>query len=256
MKTCLYYHVYLTDDPGIWSSIVYDQLRCIETSDLLKHLENINITCITQNDSRFDCFYSLLSTYGIKFKIHKVINPYKNDIEMYQNIESSKTITENFTYQKIYQDSLSDDFIVGYIHTKGITAINHLLRGNAHKFKAYQGWRQLLNFGVIENWEVLIPQLKNYDVAGINLQKEPHLHYSGNFWWANSKYIRTLPDPSTIDWFHTLQKETTNHWLKHASDRFRDEQWLCYNKNVKAFNLYSPTINPAGEYLSEKTYRG
>jgi hypothetical protein len=66
-----------------------------------------------------------------------------------------------------------------------------------------------------------------------------------------------LPNPNGIDWWFNLQKESTDSWLKTAHPRFRDEQWLCHKKGMKAFNIYSPndSLNPSSITLRSKEYR-
>jgi hypothetical protein len=32
-----------------------------------------------------------------------------------------------------------------------------------------------------------------YETSGCNYMEEPFPHYSGNFWWASTNYIRRLP---------------------------------------------------------------
>jgi hypothetical protein len=257
----LYYHVYLNDDPGVWSSIVLEQLKCIEDYDLLQNLDKIKVTAITQYDSRMQSFEQLCKSYSDKFDIEFVYNPWHNDQAMVQNIERSETVTENYTYRKIYKDCQGkQDFNVCYIHTKGATStLRHLNGSNPLQFKNYYYWRQYMNWGVLQNWKACVYALETgFDVAGVNYYENPSRHYSGNFWWAKSSYIKNLPDPSTIDWWREMQQKTDNNWLKTTSDRFKDEQWLCSLENVKAFNYFTlpESMNPAGRFLPTVRYKG
>jgi hypothetical protein len=38
--------------------------------------------------------------------------------------------------------------------------------------------------------------LDHHDLAGVEWGTEPEPHFSGNFWWATSDYLKTLPEPS------------------------------------------------------------
>jgi hypothetical protein len=255
----LYYHVYLTDDPGIWSSVVIEQLKCIEDYDLLKSLHKIKVTAITQYDYRMQVFEQLCDSYPVKFEIEYVNNPWFNDELMIQNLEHQDTITENHTYRKIYQDCKQQNMNVCYIHTKGITSpIRHLRKLNPYQFKNYYYWRQYLNWGVLQNWKACVYALEMFDTAGVNYYENPSRHYSGNFWWSKSDYIKRLPDPATIEWWRDLQNKSDNQWLKTTSDRFKDEQWLCSLDDVKAFNYFTlpESENPAGRFLPTVKYRG
>ena len=257
----LYYHVYLSDDPGVWSSIVLEQLKCMEDYKMLDSLDRINVTAITQNDYRKEAFQKLCDSFSVRFNIEFVENPWRNDRQMIQNLEHESTITENYTYRKIYKDChrIKDDLNVCYIHTKGVTStIRHLEVSNIHQYKNYYYWRQYLNWGVLQNWKACVYALDLFDVAGINYYNTPSKHYSGNFWWAKSNYIKRLPDPSSKEWWRELQEKSTDPWLKTTSDIFRDEQWLCCLDNVRAFNYFTlpEHKNPAGRLLQSNVYKG
>ena len=48
---------------------------------------------------------------------------------------------------------------------------------------------------LVENWECCILQLPHYDVIGVNWREMPPIsHFSGNFWYASTRYLHTLPD--------------------------------------------------------------
>lgn len=261
----LYYHIYLSDDYGVWTSMFLEQMKAIEDSGLMKNLDVIKVICITQDDARVKAFTQLLSTEidankSPKIELTLVKNPWPDDKTMLDNIESDTTVTENFTYRMMYSDCQKEDMYVCYIHSKGITATENFMKNrivDAQRFKNYYYWRQFLSWGVIKNWKKCIAALDaGYDVAGVNFFTKPAPHFSGSFFWANSKYVRTLPDPATKDWWHKLQNETTDVWLKTASDRFRDEQWLCQNKGVKVYKVIDidEENNPARKFLPQSRY--
>jgi len=255
MKNYLYYHVYLTDDAGVWSSIVLEQLKCMEDAGLFEHLDKLRAVIITQEDPRLHRFVDIAHSFTNKLELLPIKNPYANDDEMLESIESEKSVTENITMQTIYRDAQQEDFRLCYIHTKGITAVKkQLLAGNNATFMKYFYWRQYLNWGVLERWQECVDALDTYDIAGVNYQTDPSPHYSGSFWWTTSQHIRSLPDPSTKDWWHQLQQETSNQWLKTCSDRFRDEQWPCSRKGTKAFNIHTCDYNPAARIVKRKEY--
>lgn len=257
MKKVLYYHVYLSDNTDRWSNVVLEQMKCAEDADLLKELDELRVVCITQTDKRIDNFLQLITSYGVKVDVEYVRNPYISDGEMMKHLESDQTITENYTFQKIWNDCQKEDLVVGYIHTKGITAIQHLHSGQTGKFKNYYAWRQYLNWGVLTCWKTCVNALDTHDVSGINYQTDPSPHFSGNFWWSTSDHIRDLPDPATKEWWYELKEKTTNQWLKTCSDRFRDEQWVCSLPGTNAYNVFElrSSENPAGVYLSASRYK-
>jgi len=87
-----------------------------------------------------------------------------------------------------------------YIHSKGITK---------EKYPAVQDWIDMMVYFLIERHEATRKLLDKFDTCGTNLIKvganflkrsatcddvKKSYHYSGNFWWAKSTYLRTL-DP-------------------------------------------------------------
>lgn len=258
-KAVLFYHVYLRDNLDAWLDVVLEQMKIMEDSKLLENFSEVKVIAITQDDSRKYHFNTLMNSYDIEnLDIEFVHNPFNTDHEMIEGLHYEETITENYTYRRIYEycNKSVENKKICYVHTKGITRTVKLSRVTMGDMKKYYYWRQLLNWGVLKYWQTCVSALDTNDVAGVNFYSEPSPHYSGNFWWANSTYIKTLPDPKTKDWWYKIQAETKNDWLKSVHDRFRDEQWLCHKKGMKAYNLYSPeeTLNPSSTVLKSKEY--
>lgn len=91
---------------------------------------------------------------------------------------------EVFTINLLYEDAQKEDFNILYLHTKGIT------RDPLHK--SVHDWVNYLCYFNIYKFKKCIDFLKEYDTVGVNLANEPVTHYSGNFWWSKSSYIRKL----------------------------------------------------------------
>ncbi len=91
---------------------------------------------------------------------------------------------EVFTINLLYEDAQKEDFNVLYLHTKGIT--RHPL------YKQVNDWVNYLCYFNIYQFRNCIDFLKLYDTVSVNLVDEPVTHYSGNFWWSKSTYIRKL----------------------------------------------------------------
>ena len=75
-----------------------------------------------------------------------------------------------------------------YIHHKGIT--------RPHS-EAVRDWRNLMMYFNVTKWRDCVEKLdQGYDTAGVNWRENfpnEYPHYSGNFWWAKSSYIKRLP---------------------------------------------------------------
>lgn len=80
---------------------------------------------------------------------------------------------------------------VCYIHTKGVTAPGH---------RKSRLWRETLNYWILHKWKDNLHLLATHDLSGaraftLKLDGIELPHYSGNFWWATSDYIKKLPSP-------------------------------------------------------------
>lgn len=101
------------------------------------------------------------------------------------------------------------------------------------------GWRLMLEYFNIDRWRKCVDLLESYDCVGAESHfgipdRRPgqsadsvyRSHYSGNWWWATAKYIRTL-NPSYIS-----RNDT-------QAIRERAEWWIGTGTDVKHYDLYS-----------------
>jgi hypothetical protein len=195
----------------------------------------------------------LLSQFPVRSRLNIIPNTLSNDTDMLANRNGTgKNITEDVTFQAIWDACQVEDLNVLYFHMKGITAVDNLLKkGNAQKFVIYQNWRHFLNWGTLENWRVLHESLRTHDVAGVNYRVVPEPHFSGGY----GRYIRSLPTPKSKEWWVKLQADTKDSWLKTAPERFNDEYWITSIPH-KVYCPYSPVKNPAFENLPRIEYEG
>jgi hypothetical protein len=71
-----------------------------------------------------------------------------------------------------------------YFHTKGVSAPEDQNR---------RKWRNLMNHEVLTNWREHVRRLDEFDVIGVNWRNcRPIAHFSGNFWWARTDWVRSL----------------------------------------------------------------
>jgi hypothetical protein len=108
-------------------------------------------------------------------------------IKLHRHLD--ETIGEFFTLDKIksFSDLCEDNYKILYIHTKGVTTPNN---------SCIVDWRKYMTYFNVEGHFECLNFLNQFDSCGVDLVSEPTIHYSGNFWWANSSYIKQLP---TID---------------------------------------------------------
>jgi hypothetical protein len=214
MKNKLYYHFYIPDTPSHWELLLYEQLDCIEGSGLHQHCE-VEI-CVSSNQENYK-------------KLEQIIKSYLFLKSSWFDITNNGNHFEGPTLLKLYDECFLYDN-VGYIHSKGITSLS----------KEVNRWRKVLEYGVIEKWKDNINALnKGYDVSGIfytnkckNILNKNYYHFSGNFWWARSSYIKILKRP-TLDFWKVESKEDEELW----NSRHRYEFWISM-KNPKVNDIY------------------
>lgn len=253
MNRVAYYHIHLTDDPLIWTSIFLEQMKCIEDSGLMQNLSKMRITCIAQNDERIKMFVRLCESYNIPMELTAIKNPFDNDRDMLYSRNSDRSCTEDITLKRIWEDCKKEDMKVLYFHSKGSTSYSSNVNvDNIIKHKEYFYWRSFMNWAAIKHWDLCEYALPDYDIAGGDYREEPSPHFCGNFWWATSDHIKQLPDPIDKTWWQELQKRTTDSWIKQAPVRMYDEMWIGAREGIKVYNVVDlKTNNPINQCLSE-----
>jgi hypothetical protein len=74
-----------------------------------------------------------------------------------------------------------------YVHTKGVSHTHPIIKKNIN------AWTRYLDLYTINKWEECVEGLKENDAAGGFYADDVIKHFQGNFWWANSEYLKTLP---------------------------------------------------------------
>lgn len=98
-----------------------------------------------------------------------------------------------------------------YLHTKGILHKNP---------KCINDWIDMMVYFLVDKASECLKLLDKYDTVGCNYTKLETVpaHYSGNFWWANSNYIKLLekiPDGSfrhAAEWWLLSTNNTVNNY--------------------------------------------
>ncbi|HEX4511472.1 MAG TPA: hypothetical protein VH328_15400, partial [Burkholderiaceae bacterium] len=124
----------------------------------------------------------------------------------------------------------ADPLLCFYMHTKGASLADTSLQ------RTTNAWRRYMEHFTVDNWEDCVATLGSYETCGVELQCEES-HYSGNFWWATSEYLRKLPDAD-------------EYWRQNKDNRVAAEFYLCqahpraYCFNDCPENLYDYEIQP------------
>jgi len=213
MRRYIYWHICVLND---WEEIVRDQAVKINAN--LDSFDEVRV-CILGDKGAIPLILSL-------FERKVVIRGSDPDITKY----------EAFTLEKLHEDSQTEQFQCLYIHNKGTTQFGNK-RGNVKL------WRNMMEYFLLESCHHCFALLEYYDTLGcclldkgnifskdqLQFTTETHnAHYSGNFWWARSEYIKTLPPfPVGIN-----MHENKNYYIC--------ERWVLQKKpDVKLCCLYS-----------------
>lgn len=125
-------------------------------------------------------------------------------------------------YLRQQVSALAEPAAIGYIHLKG---------AGRPWYKEVADWRRLMEFFIIDNYQHCVKWLaRDYTVVGCNWTPVSWIkpHFSGNFWWAESEYIKTLrplPDPKDCV-AGAISAFTGQHYDGGERFRFDHECWI------------------------------
>lgn len=217
MNPVVFYHLYVRDEFfPLW---VEEQLNLLKKSGL-GDISTVYV-CITT-----------------PIELKNIIEKYINENFSFVNIldirtTDKPTIYEGSTLKHLYKFSLKHDNPIFYFHTKGssykVENVKYFPNKNSYD------WRNLMQYFHIEKHKECLNLLKTYDVVGVNWQSHPQ-HFSGNFWWANSEYIRKLPDPLDLENFIKYSRCSMEFWVGYNSPKYH----CIHNSGVDHYHKEYP----------------
>lgn len=155
-------------------------------------------------------------------------------------ISDNLDLYETPTLDFLWEHSFKEDFYALYLHTKGVKHNNENLCVN--------DWVKYMKHFNIHKHETCINELANYDTVGVNLQDFPILHYSGNFWWTKSQYLRKLNKCLYLEYnspeFWLTEKRIGNYLSVWASNYQHDH----YHQRYEEDNYINGIINNKSKY--------
>lgn len=163
--------------------------------------------------------------------------------DKYQAIftEQSTLTYERKILEFMYAFSQSNTGDFFYLHTKGVSHYGK------HNYSCVEDWRRYMEYFLIDNWAICTKDLENYDAVGVNYRHYPK-HYSGNFWWARSGYVKTSnPNFNYKDYY-----ETENWILRDCvnSHNYYESNINHYHQLYPAYNYVSKMCRPPIEPTS------
>jgi hypothetical protein len=90
----------------------------------------------------------------------------------------------------IWEKSQNEDFYCLFLHSKGVTRLDRNVSFDT--MSSIDCWVDYLEYFCIEKWKDCISFLPSYDTCSCEMKEKPLKHYSGNFWWSKSDYIKKL----------------------------------------------------------------
>lgn len=216
-------HVYCVND---WAEVAENQINRLIQSGLYEEADEIYATLNIKdgNNNYIDDekkAKSLYSKYS-KIKVSYHINYYE-----YSGIK------------KVWDLAQEKDMKILYFHAKGVS--NKYRRHDKQeeisekKISSIKSWVEVLEYFLIDAWKDCIEKLETYDNVGVTCYNG---WFSGNFWWSQSKYIKTKTEP-----------------LCHVG-RWYYEAWLNEGMISTNYEFYRFICNPYRCEISKKFYTG
>ena len=241
----IFYHYYIDDEVMLpmWHYWLDEQLTAIQNAGLDKkanvfmcismpmYLTHINDFIIADNNEDYNSkgisFFDKVSGYiKWRYPFVKIINVRDS---------SEVNLYEGLTLSGLYHYCLQYSGKILYIHNKGGISFTP---GNP----AVKMWLEALDYYMITEWEDRIKELDEYDLVGMgDLCTKKTNVMSGNFFWTNAEYVRTLAQPLDVPTYDPNNEDY----------RYAFEQWIntgnpkklyFINTEVDHYNTYYKPI--------------
>ena len=221
-----------------WKNVVNEQFDILKTSKLLEECDSIQIGYLGNIDN-----IQWLLNYSYKIKL--------------LNTCIEKCHYERLTINSMvdFISNMTDNIKILYIHSKGVTRAPHDNSINL--------WREHMQYFLITKYKEILPYLDEYDAVGctvINngnrsqkIDNETHcLHFSGNFWWSRSEYIKKMKKLSNTP--NNMKRNNTfwlcERWILHRAPDCRILEVYttgrphCYGVSRRELGDYTKKWNP------------
>lgn len=212
--------LHLVDLEG-YKGITQEIFDSLENSNILQHAD-LYVYC----NYNIDNFNWLIEKYkdNKNIKFIQVKDAIDKELEIPTLIELKK-----------FCNSLTEEKYILYLHIKGISWIHHTPTNLYTK-----DWREFLLHFNVNKWKECVEKLDNgFDTVGVNWKIDhQYHHYSGNFWWANSEYIKKLPNfvrPKDINYVSQFN-------FSDITDKYDAEFWIGIG-SPRACSLHQSNVN-------------
>lgn len=166
----IFFHVYLKSG---YTRILIDKFQKIKKSGLYEKTNKIYLTLFGDIDPNAEFLNELKDVYP-KIEYALITN----------QVFNNEPDTLNLMLKKANDYETNTPML--YLHTKGLSYSHPQTKKNV------EAWVRYLDLYVINKWEECVKSLEYNDAAGGFYVEDPK-HFQGNFWWANSDYLKNLP---------------------------------------------------------------
>jgi hypothetical protein len=167
----IFFHVYLKND---YTHILLNKFKKFKASGLYDKADKIYLTLFGDIEKHQEFLSDLKDLYR---KIEFVVISNKEF--------DNEADTLNFMLKKA--EGYEKNTPMLYVHTKGVSHTHPIMKKNIG------AWVRYLDLYTINKWEECIEGLEKNDAAGGLYEASDPKHFSGNFFWANSEYVKSLP---------------------------------------------------------------
>ncbi len=218
------YSCYMVND---WKDRALRQINRLKTSGLYDASDEIFFIATDPTANQEEELNSLLKDFSkIKIELH------------------TRNWYEGFALKKV--DFLGRNSEVPkkilYFHSKGVFNVYKNFATEEKdelKIKSVASWVDAMEYFLIDNWKLCVDKLDEFDTVGTSIYA---YWYWGNFWWANSDYIKT--NVPFNDYF--------------GGSRWQCESWLhdsnSNREGIKFYEFYHFNYNPFYTFIPSYIY--
>jgi hypothetical protein len=193
-----------------WREIVEPQGQRLRESGLLTRTSKLLVGVVGDSDEDISILADLFGQHALVRQLGPLLS------------------FEFPTLQWLHEEVRSEDVACWYAHTKGVST---------HR-EDQTVWRLKMEAVIFDQYERCLDALETHDTCGTAWTPGIDPHYSGNFWWANSRYLQTLPSPSILQFRHRMAGPSPLAVNPNPLDnRFEAELWIGKNPKIQPFNL-------------------
>jgi hypothetical protein len=205
--------------PGNQLNIIDEQVNDLIVSGLYDKSEAIFYGCNCKNCDLYSEKY--FEKYPKFKKLNGAICP------------NEKTY-ENMTLNYMLKFSKENPKFYGlYLHSKGTSSVS----------KAQHDWRKFMMYFLVRNYKICIDILnRNFYTCGLNYISILFKHYSGNFFWFDSTYLKNLDYIENTKDRMSAEKWLLSKYIENKHICLYDERYLNLNNEIKT-GLYHFSID-------------